>query len=675
MDDKLMEVVYSLSPADLDYSEWIMVGMALKTEGYPLTVWDDWSRNDDRYRSGDCEKHWESFNGTANPVRAGTIVQLAKSKGVYQPTGRLPGRVMGWDEPILTDGDEPIPPHKREPWEDLSLYLETLFESNEYVSFVVESYQDADGKWKPSSKGVYNRTAGDLIENLKHYHGDLGYTIGDWKKEAGAWIRFNPVDGSGVKNENITQFRFALVESDTLTVQEQLDLYRQLQLPIAALVSSAGKSVHAIVHIDAPDKAEYSRRVAFLYEYLNGHGVPIDVQNKNPSRLSRMPGVTRGDQVQRLLGVNIGRRSWADWKEWVDSENDDMPPILKLSDVLLNPPPLPDELIKGVLRRGHKMLISSDSKAGKSFLLINLALSIAAGRPWMGFEVNQGRVLYVNFEIGDASAIHRVIEIKNRLGLPDDVAENMEIWNLRGRACDLETFVPKLLRRISGRKLDAIIVDPIYKVIMGDENNASDMGKFCNQFDRICEAAHCCCIYAHHHTKGAQGGKKAMDRASGSGVFARDPDAQLDISQLAMTAEDREMLRPDGFPRALAWRLEGTLREFEGFDPVDFWFTYPTYQIDEGLKRFGVEGSQEAASMIAAQVRVATAEDKYVSAWYAISEETGSEWVTARQIADRVGCSPNTVNVWMKRQEDLFEAQFTKHGNAYKLINALPVWP
>ena len=44
-------------------------------------------------------------------------------------------------------------------------------------------------------------------------------------------------------------------------------------------------------------------------------------------------------------------------------------------------------------------------------------------------------------------------------------------------------------------------------------------------------------VYCHHHSKGAQGMKKAMDRASGSGVFARDPDAQLDIIELEMTEE------------------------------------------------------------------------------------------------------------------------------------------
>lgn len=83
-------------------------------------------------------------------------------------------------------------------------------------------------------------------------------------------------------------------------------------------------------------------------------------------------------------------------------------------------------------------------------------------------------------------------------------------------------------------KLDAIVIDPIYKVITGDENNASEMGAFCNQFDKICAQTGCASIYCHHHSKGSQGMKKAMDRASGSGVFARDPDAQLDIIQLEL---------------------------------------------------------------------------------------------------------------------------------------------
>lgn len=668
MDNQLMEVLQALPVADLNYSEWISVGMALKEEGYPLDVWDSWSRNDSRYRLGDCERHWNSFSGNTTPVRAGTIVQMAKERGVWPPVYYGTAGVLAWDAVIDVD-EEPAPVQQREPWEDLVLYLETLFQPDEYVSYVVQSYQDRDEKWKPSSSGVYNRTAGELIADLKHYHGDMSYTIGDWNPEAGAWIRFNPVDGTGVKNDNITSYRYALVESDTLSIGDQIDRYRRLQLPVAALVNSGGKSVHAIVRIEAEDKDEYRKRVAYLYDFLGKHGVPIDQQNKNPSRLSRLPGVTRGGRIQQLLGVNMGRRSWADWMEFAEAENDNLPPIINLSDVYDNPPPLAEELIVGVLRRGHKMLISSDSKAGKSFLLMNLAVAIATGQPWMGFEVRKGRVLYVNFEISEPSALNRIIQICHTLGVQREDTGNIEIWNMRGRACTLEEFVPKLLRRIQGQKLDAIIIDPIYKVIMGDENNASDMGTFCNQFDRICEAANCSCIYAHHHTKGAQGGKKAMDRASGSGVFARDPDAQLDVSQLAVSDNQRADLRPDGYEYATPWRMEGTLREFAPFEPVDFWFTYPTYTIDPALKKFGIEGSMEAATMYASEARANKAEDQYVTAWYDIADdkEPGDKWVTAREMAVEMGVSKRAVNDYFTSHPDLFTFKEVGRTRYYQL--------
>ena len=670
MDNLLLEVLHELDVSTLTHNEWVSVGMALKEEGYPCTVWDDWSRDDSRYHPGECERRWATFNGSTNPVRAGTIVQMAKERGVWPPAYYSAAGCLAWDDVIDVD-DEPAPAHSRTPAEDLTLYLETLFRPDERVNYVTEAYMGEDDRWKPANQGYSDRTAGQLIAELKRHPDDIGAVLGDWNPEAGAWIRFNPLDGEGVKNDNVTRFAHALVESDTMSVQEQVERYKRLQLPVAALVSSGGKSVHAIVKVDAPDKTEYDRRVGFLYEFLERHGVSIDKQNRNPSRLSRLPGATRRGKVQQLLGVNMGRKSWADWREWAESDNDDLPPIIRLSDVMDNPPPLAEELIAGVLRRGHKMLVSSDSKAGKSFLLMNLALSIASGRPWMGFDVRKGRVLYVNFEISDASAIHRVIDIQRALRLPGDCAENLELWNLRGRACSLEQFVPKLLRRVKGERLDAIIIDPIYKVIMGDENNASDMGKFCNQFDRICEATGCSCIYAHHHSKGAQGGKKAMDRASGSGVFARDPDAQLDISQLVMPPEQREERRPDGFPKAVPWRMEGTLREFESFAPVDFWFTYPTYTLDPGLKGFGVEGSPEAASLLATEARAAAAEDKYVTAWYEITEEAGSEWVSTGEFAQKMGMSPAGVRKYLNDHPNLFEVKFDRNGNAYRLIDGL----
>ena len=58
---------------------------------------------------------------------------------------------------------------------------------------------------------------------------------------------------------------------------------RELELPIAALVYSGGKSIHAIVKINAKDKNEYRDRVEYLYKICNKNGLEVDSQNKNPS--------------------------------------------------------------------------------------------------------------------------------------------------------------------------------------------------------------------------------------------------------------------------------------------------------------------------------------------------------------------------------------------------------
>ena len=161
----------------------------------------------------------------------------------------------------------------------------------------------------------------------------------------------------------------------------------------------------------------------------------------------------------------------------------------------------------------------------------------------------------------------------------------------------------------------------------------------------------CAVIYCHHHSKGGQGQKRSMDRASGSGVFARDPDALLDLIELELNDDilkqkeneavctacidvlerysktwedhvsqddmcsavqmqkacDNYLLGKDRqeADRAVrearrsveglsAWRLEGTLREFPKFTPVNAWFDYPVHRIDDTgmLKDMDADGEQ-----------------------------------------------------------------------------------
>ena len=275
-------------------------------------------------------------------------------------------------------------------------------------------------------------------------------------------------------------------------------------------------------------------------------------------------------------------------------------------------------------------------------------MAIAEGRRWLNFQCQQGRVLYVNLEIDPASAVNRFFKIYDALGTPAENMDNIMLWNLRGHAVPLDQLVPKMVRRVRDQKLQAIIIDPIYKVITGDENNASEMGAFCNQFDKICTETGCSVIYCHHHSKGSQGMKRAMDRASGSGVFARDPDAQLDMIELELTDDIKNNVR-DG--NATAWRLESSLREFPNITPINFWFEYPIHRVDVGgiLGGMPAQGTPKAGKLNNPKSKSSDeAADEFRTAYDALNMDGK---VTVADLADYLGVSDKTVYSRLKKMD------------------------
>ena len=713
----LREIIEYLNPAELEYQEWVDVGMALKHEGYPMEIWDSWSRNDSRYHLGECERKWNTFRGSNSPVTAGTIVQLAMDHG-WRPA--YTAHELNWDDEISTEGividsswiegKELKEPVNWNPVAEITRYLETLFEAGDNVGYVTGSWEKTDEKgtrWLPK-RGSWDRTAGQLIEALNKCNGDIGAVLGDYNEKAGAWIRFNPLDGKDCKNENVTEYRYALVESDSMDLEQQNAIIRELELPVACMVYSGKKSIHAIVKVDAADYSEYRKRVDYLYHICQKNGLKIDTQNKNPSRLSRLPGVMRAGKKQYIIDTNIGKENWQEWYEWVESINDDLPDTESLESVWDNLPALAPPLIENVLRQGHKMLIAGPSKAGKSFALIELCIAIAEGRKWFNWYCSQGKVLYVNLELDRASCLHRFKDVYTALGWSARNLSNIDIWNLRGKSVPMDKLAPKLIRRAAKKDYIAIVIDPIYKVITGDENSADQMANFCNQFDKVCTELGCAVIYCHHHSKGSQGGKKSMDRASGSGVFARDPDAMLDLieldvtealrrqeenkavcatckryldahyawqdelsqddlcSQIQMQNYCKEHLSPmqmrelqNEISQSLAavhvktaWRIEGTLREFSRFEPVNLWFNYPVHQADDSGALKDINPEEETPSWKKAMDRRKAPEkrkkerkDSLENAYEACEI---NEKVTVQDLSEFMGVTEKTVRNRLK---------------------------
>lgn len=740
----LVPLLEFISPSALDYNDWISVGMALKHEGYGIDIWDSWSQPDSRYNAREMESKWDSLGrNSAAPVTGAFITMKAKENG-WQPHSYSGDGMatFGWDDEISYERDYKIvdnswvegkeirePDDNWNPVEQLKTYIETLFKNDDYIGYVVNSWQRYDGKYSVSGSGVYGKTAEEILNDLNKYKDakDLGWVVGDSNPEAGAWIRFNPLDGKGVKNENVTDFKYALVESDNLSIEKQNAIMRELELPIATLVYSGSKSIHAIVKVDAQNYSEYQKRVEYLYKICNKNGLQVDGQNKNPSRLSRMPGIVRGEHKQFLIDTHIGKTSWEEWETWIEDLNDDLPEFESLEEMFKEDPALAPVLIDGVLRRGHKMLIAGPSKAGKSFALMEMCIAIAEGIPWFGFNCERGKVLYINMELDRPSAYKRFKDIYQGMNVPPNHLKNISIWNMRGHSIPMDKLTPKLIRRAQKEKFDAVIIDPIYKVLTGSENDAEQMAKFTNNFDKVAAELGTSVIYCHHHSKGAQGGKSSMDRSSGSGVFARDPDAILDLIELEVTdslrkqqdaravanfyaakirdekpeylneiGQDDFLSAPEmrkhlalafGDERAreiagfeleqvqrvvklmTAWRLEGTLREFPKFEPVNLWFNYPLHYSDDSgvlkdLEPVGAndnkwsKGGKKSADVRSSAEKKAERIKKNTEKLHTAFESLDMEGTGKIRIGEIVTyfedkVTRNTIKNWIKEQETL----------------------
>lgn len=573
-------------PADCSYDEWLKVGMALKHEGADCSVWDSWSSHGYKYKAGECAKKWRSFN--RHDVTGGTLYHIALEYGYRPPQEEQDYDIHNLllDELIIKDrgfvAERKVPDVSKnyDPKGDMLEYFTTLFRPDEFVGYCIKFFEK-EGEWKPLQTN-YRRTAGDIIEKLRE--GSIERAIGTPNKAAGAYVRFNPLDGKGENNENVTRFKYCLIESDTESIEKQYAMYKELNLPIEFMINSGGKSLHAIVKVDAENSSQYVHRVRELYEFCKKNGLKLDEQDKNASRFSRLPGVKRGDRWQYIVERKSGAASYDEWIKWREEQADDLPAAQTLDEVWDNMPPLKEELIPGVLRVGHKMLVAGPSKAGKSFLLINLAIAIAEGREWLGMKCKQGKVVYVNLELDRASCFDRFKEIYDKMGMEPNHLRDITIWNLRGHAAAMDRLAPILIHRFKSKDYAAVIIDPIYKVITGDENNATEMSKFCSYFDRVATEMEVSVIYCHHHSKGATGKyANAADRSSGSGVFARDPDAILDLREVNVDGlmDKYRADHPNACEVLTGWEVSGTLREFAPMKPQRVWFDHPLHVTDD----------------------------------------------------------------------------------------------
>lgn len=194
-------------------------------------------------------------------------------------------------------------------------FLEALYRDNERVLIFTRFYSQGDFLHQVS------RGSCRLAEErgVKAVESKLPTT-----GKEGVWFLTNPVNAKwavgkpkpvmewidGVKTQTgtqttytrrswktVTSWRYLTIESDDAPEELWLRALVKLNLPIAAIYSSGGKSLHALVRIDAGSKAELDSVRDVLVQVV----APIggDPANMTSVRLSRLPGCWREGKTDK----------------------------------------------------------------------------------------------------------------------------------------------------------------------------------------------------------------------------------------------------------------------------------------------------------------------------------------------------------------------------------------
>jgi len=247
----------------------------------------------------------------------------------------------------------------------------------------------------------------------------------------------------------------------------------------------------------------------------------------------------------------------------VQRNGDKLPEIIDAHNLLATDMQLPQLLIESLLHKGSKMSLGGGSKTFKSWTFLSIGHALSTGTKWLGFQCPKARVLILNFEIGEAWIRHRLQTICQAAQLYPPPG-SLDFWNLRGCSAPHATIIPKIIARAKALKYDLIIIDPSYKLIgQGDENSACDVAAMMNSFEMITVETGASVLFGAHFAKGNSSAKEAIDRISGSGVFARDPDTIL-----TFTPHEQ----PDCFT------VEATLRNLPQLDPFVVQWRFPAFE-------------------------------------------------------------------------------------------------
>jgi hypothetical protein len=257
----------------------------------------------------------------------------------------------------------------------------------------------------------------------------------------------------------------------------------------------------------------------------------------------------------------------------------------------------PEKIIDGFLHIGEKLGITAGSKSNKTWMLLHMAYCIANGLPFLGFTTYKSKVMIFDLELSRYGIRRRLERIRGALG--QGTFDNIIVCSLRGKARKFCANFQKIQPLIRLEDVRVVIIDPVYKFLLG--RNEADNALVADMLEGMtvfCEETNVAMAWVHHHSKGNQAAKEALDRSSGAGSWSRDPDALLDLVDHKDSTKTERIFKVEITVREFApidnfvarWKCPLLLRDDQGLDPDSLKRPggRPTkYSVDDLLEHLG----------------------------------------------------------------------------------------
>tara|TARA_S200002703_G_scaffold132699_2_gene120610 strand:+ start:11645 stop:13999 length:2355 start_codon:yes stop_codon:yes gene_type:complete len=497
-----------------------------------------WSEKELRHKVDEAFKLCAGQIGSeaGKAMRPGSVFDDGKVYNLKTSESELPEKHKGIRFKYRDIKYQPYPVDETGGYDDLQTpsngalwIMSNAFRPEEYVRVATAFFNDA-GRECPSGGGVV-KTAKEWIALLSKYRGVWNKPGGMFAKQEdeigpegppGVYIGINPYGQASTKDANISSYRHALLEFDDLDKRKQWDIIHQSNLPIACIIDSGKRSLHAWVKIDAQNRQEYDERVAVVYEYFSEYSP--DRANKNPGRLSRAPEALRLDSEQRLISTSAGAGSFVEWlaEQAKAGTGESLDPEKLLA---FDPERDPDCLIGSRwLCRGGSCVFVAQSGIGKSSMMAQAAFTWALGMPLFGITPARPlRSLIVQAEndMGDiAEQTQGVIagmgfDIFQHRAQIDQIFANVKFH--RDSINTSDKFCRAVSKLIEQQSPDLVWIDPLLSFLGGDVSKQEVCSKFLrNGLNPIAEATGATFMLIHHT------GKPPKDSKAMSGWTAND---------------------------------------------------------------------------------------------------------------------------------------------------------